>query len=85
MDRAIRNGDTLTSAPFIPLLVKEQRAVAKEVGCAFFDTYQAMGGPGAMPRWVRRGLGQADLTHPTAIGADIIGTWLYRALMEHMR
>jgi lysophospholipase L1-like esterase len=85
MDRAVRNGDSLTSASFIPLLVKEQRAVAREVGCAFFDTYQAMGGPGAMPRWVRRGLGQADLTHPTAVGADIIGTWLYRAVMENMR
>ena len=85
MDRAVRNGDSLTSASFIPLLVKEQRAVAEEVGCAFFDTYQAMGGPGAMPRWVHRGLGQADLTHPTAVGADIIGTWLYRAMMEHMR
>jgi lysophospholipase L1-like esterase len=82
MDRATRNGDTLTSSSFIPLLIAEQRAVAKEVACAFFDTYQAMGGLGAMPRWVRRGLGQADLTHPTAVGADIIGTWIYRAVME---
>ncbi len=85
MDRAVRSGDTLESASFIPLLVNEQRAVAREVGCAFFDTYQAMGGQGAMPRWVRRGLGQADLTHPTAVGADIIGTWLYRAMLENLR
>ena len=35
-----------------------------------------------MPRWVRKGLGQADLTHPTAVGAEIIGTWIYRALMQ---
>jgi lysophospholipase L1-like esterase len=84
MDRAVRSGDTLASASFIPLLVAEQRAVAREVGCAFFDTYQAMGGLGAMPRWVQRGLGQADLTHPSAIGADIIGTWLYRAIIEKM-
>ncbi len=85
MDRAVRNGDSLTSSTFIPLLVKEQRAVAKDVGCAFFDTYQAMGGPGAMPKWVRRGLGQADLTHPSAVGADIIGTWIYRAVMEKLK
>jgi len=82
MDRATRKGDTVTSSSFIPMLVAEQRAVAQEVGCAFFDTYQAMGGPGSMPRWVRRGLGQADLTHPTAVGAYLIGTWIYRALME---
>lgn len=84
MDRAIRKGDSVTSSFFIPLLVKEQRAVAKEVGCAFFDTFQAMGGNGAMPRWLKRGLGQADLTHPTAVGADIIGTWIYRAIMAKM-
>jgi hypothetical protein len=35
-----------------------------------------------MATWVRRGLGSPDLTHPTTIGADMIGTWLYRALME---
>ncbi len=84
MDRAIRKGDTVTSSFFIPMLVKEQRAVAKEVGCAFFDTFQAMGGNGSMPRWFKKGLGQADLTHPTAVGADIIGTWLYRAMMGKM-
>lgn len=83
MDRATRNGDTVSSSSFIPLLVKEQRAVAHEVGCAFFDTYQAMGGLGSMPRWFKRGLGQADLTHPTAVGADVIGTWLFRAIMEN--
>jgi lysophospholipase L1-like esterase len=82
MDRATRKGDTVSSSSFIPMLVAEQRSVAMEVGCAFFDTYQAMGGLGSMPRWVKRGLGQADLTHPTAVGADIIGTWIYRALME---
>jgi hypothetical protein len=31
---------------------------------------------------VRRGLGQPDLTHPTTLGADIIGTWIFRALMN---
>jgi hypothetical protein len=35
-----------------------------------------------MPTWVRRGLGQPDLTHPTTLGADVIGTWIYRALMD---
>jgi len=85
MDRAIRKGDSVSSSSFIPMLVKEQRAVAIEVGCAFFDTFQAMGGMGSMPRWVKRGLGQADLTHPTAVGADILGTWIYRAVMAKMR
>ncbi len=43
------------------------------------------GRPGSMAIWVRRQLGQADLTHPTAVGADVIGTWVFRALMKRYR
>jgi hypothetical protein len=68
--------------PVIPAIVSEQRKAALEVGCAFFDTYQAMGGPGSMAVWVERGLGQADLTHPTGVGSEVIGNWIFRALMR---
>ena len=81
MDRAAKVGDEIVSLRVMPDLLKNQREAALEAGCAFFDTYQAMGGARSMPRWVKKGLGQADLTHPTSIGADIIGTWIYRALM----
>lgn len=82
MDRASKKGDEIRSLSIIPKLLAEQRAVAAEVGCAFFDTYHAMGGAGSMPNWVKRGLGQADLTHPSSIAADMIGTWIFRALMQ---
>jgi lysophospholipase L1-like esterase len=82
MDRASKKGDLLRSMRIIPMIVKEQRAAAKAVGCAFFDTFQAMGGNGGMPNWVRRGLGQADLTHPTGVGSEILARWIYRALMK---
>ncbi len=81
-DVARKEGAGIVSARIMPELVKAQREVALEVGCAFFDTHEAMGGPGSMPTWVRRGLGQPDLTHPTTLGADVIGTWIYRALMD---
>jgi len=81
MDRAAKVGDEIVSLRVMPDLLKNQREAALEAGCAFFDTYQAMGGARSMPRWVKKGLGQADLTHPTSVGADIIGTWVYRALM----
>ncbi|HEX6767097.1 MAG TPA: hypothetical protein VF103_16485, partial [Polyangiaceae bacterium] len=51
-------------------------------GCAFYDTYGAMGGKGSMPIWVKRGLGQADLTHPTGAGAERIGDWVFDAVMR---
>jgi hypothetical protein len=82
MDRAAKVGDEIVSMRVIPAIVAEQRSTAAEVGCAFFDTYAAMGGAHSMPTWVRRGLGQADLTHPTAIGSEVIGNWIFRALMQ---
>ena len=81
MDRASKKDDTLMSMRVIPMIVAEQRKAAKTVGCAFFDTFEAMKGLGGMPGWVRRGLGQADLTHPTGVGSEILARWIYRALM----
>jgi lysophospholipase L1-like esterase len=49
MDRAARQGESIVSVRVIPSLVEEQRKVAAELGCGFFDTYVAMGGKGSMP------------------------------------
>lgn len=82
MDRARQVDEGMITVPIIPLIVEEQRKVAHEVGCAFWNTFEAMGGRGSMARWVRRELGQADLTHPTGAGAERLGNWLYSALLE---
>jgi lysophospholipase L1-like esterase len=82
MDRAVKQGDELVSVRVIPSLVEEQRNVAAEVGCAFFDTYTAMGGRGSMAIWVRRGLGQADLMHPTGAGAERISDWVLDVMLR---
>ncbi|HEY3497041.1 MAG TPA: GDSL-type esterase/lipase family protein, partial [Polyangiaceae bacterium] len=82
MDRAAKQGEEIVSVRVIPSLVEEQRLVSEEVGCAFFDTYRAMGGRGSMPIWVRRGLAQADLTHPSGVGAERIGHWVFGAVMR---
>lgn len=82
MDRASKKDEGLVSMRVIPMLVAEQRKAARTVGCAFFDTFEAMKGQGGMPGWVRRGLGQADLTHPTGVGSEVLARWIYRALMS---
>jgi lysophospholipase L1-like esterase len=82
MDRAAKVGDEIVSLRVMPELLENQKQAALDAGCAFFDTWTAMGGARSMPRWVKKGLGQADLTHPTAVGAEIIGTWIYRALLQ---
>jgi lysophospholipase L1-like esterase len=82
MDRATKRDDEIVSVRYVAALVEEQRRAALDLGCAFFDTYRAMGGRGSMPLWVKRGLGQADLTHPTGAGADRIGNWIYGAMLS---
>jgi lysophospholipase L1-like esterase len=82
MDRAEKKGTALATMPVIPAIVSEQKKAATAAGCAFFDTFAAMGGAGSMAAWVERGLGQADLTHPTGVGSEVIGNWIFRALMQ---
>jgi lysophospholipase L1-like esterase len=82
MDRAAKQGDEIVSVRVVPALVEEQRQVALELGCAYFDTYRAMGGKGSMPVWVKRGLAQADLIHPSGAGAERLANWIYGALLR---
>jgi hypothetical protein len=58
----------------IPEIVGIQREVAAETHCAFFDTYDAMGGDGTMGRWFTASprLVTADLLHPTPQGATLV-------------
>lgn len=82
MDRAEKKGDRYSSRPVVPKLSAIQKKVAAEVGCGFWDTMAAMGGFGSMGIWAQRGLGGADLAHPSSAGAELLGNWIYLALME---
>lgn len=83
LDHGEREGARIVSRPIVSKLVNAQREVAKAEGCAFFDTYQAMGGEGSMGRWVRSNpsLGSGDLAHLTHHGHKVVGGMLYRALV----
>jgi lysophospholipase L1-like esterase len=81
MDRADKKGDSYATRPVIPELNRIQRQLAKELGCAFFDTFEAMGGRGSMGVWVQRGLGGKDLVHPTNEGAAVLAGYLEEALL----
>jgi lysophospholipase L1-like esterase len=85
LDQGERNarGDIQTLGP-LPGIVETQRQVSKEQGCAFFDTYKAMGGYGAVGRWynARPRLFGPDLRHATPTGYAIIGDMYYQALMK---
>jgi lysophospholipase L1-like esterase len=86
MDRAERDEHgELVSRPVVERIATVQRRVAYMDGCAFFDTYRAMGGEGSMAVWARTGLGGGDFTHPTKQGADRVGAMLFSSLMDGYR
>jgi lysophospholipase L1-like esterase len=85
MDRGERvaRGEIVTLAT-IPKLVQIQQRVACDTGCAFFNTYEAMGGSGTMARWYEAHprMVSADFIHPSPAGAKIVGTLVYKALCD---
>lgn len=83
MDRAGSGAGGLETRPIIPRLVEAQRKVALKVGCAFWNTFDAMGGAGSMGRWTKTKprLASGDLTHPSPAGGQLVGELLFGALM----
>ena len=85
MDRGKRAGaGKVVTLESIPKIVAMQQRVASETGCAFFNMFAAMGGPGTMARWHsgKNHLVGADLTHPNADGAETVGVLIYEALID---
>jgi hypothetical protein len=71
------------SYPNIIKIRNAQKKAAFRAGCAFWDTYEAMGGENSMPSWVNADptLASPDYTHFNHSGAQIIARMLYKALM----
>lgn len=68
----------------VPKLVASQARVAAEQGCAFFNTFEAMGGTDSVARWYHASpqLVGADFAHPTAEGHEVIAGLLHQSLMH---
>ena len=69
-------GKTWTTNPRLAEVIKVERAVASAQGCAFFDTFAAMGGEGTAQAWRQRtpAASRPDHLHYTPVG--------YRALSD---
>ena len=84
MDRGQKaESGEIETMPTIPRIVNIQRRVANETGCAFFDTFNSMGGEGTMARWysAEPRLVAADLIHPHGDGGKIIANLLTKELL----
>jgi lysophospholipase L1-like esterase len=84
IDHGRRVGKQIETRSIVPRLVQSQRKVALEEGCAFFNTYRAMGGRNSIARWynARPQLAAPDFSHPTPAGQGVIATLVYRAMMK---
>lgn len=60
------------SFPLTLKVVAQRPALARENGAAFWDLWRAMGGEGAMSRFVRDDMADPDAIHLNARGADRI-------------
>ncbi|MEM6993727.1 MAG: GDSL-type esterase/lipase family protein [Myxococcota bacterium] len=67
----------------VEVIVAAQRDVAKRAGCAFFDTYAAMGGGGSLRKWrdADPPLAAKDLKHLNHAGRELLGGWIYDAIL----
>lgn len=84
MDRGEMVGAEIVTPPTLEKLIEVQKQVAAETGCAFFNTFSAMGGAGTMARWYRAQprLVSADFMHPLPAGAAIVGLLFEGALIR---
>jgi lysophospholipase L1-like esterase len=82
-DAAQQTENGIESYPNIEKIRDAQRNAAFANGCAFWDSYQAMGGKNSMYSWVHADppLAQKDYTHLTRAGAQIIGELFFRAFI----
>jgi hypothetical protein len=76
------------SYPNVTKIRDAQKKAAFEVGCVFWDLYEAMGGENSMPGWAlaKPPLAQKDFVHFTIGGAKIVAELFCRAWeMEYQK
>ena len=81
LDQAEAQDGAYPSRPVMPAFVHAQRKAAKAVGCAFFSTYDWMGGKGSAAKWYKRGLVGTDFQHLTRKGANKLADGVFDVFM----
>jgi len=80
-DQAEAKDGGYPSRPVMPVLVAAQRSAALAQGCAFYSTYDWMGGKGSAAQWFRKGLVGTDFQHLSRKGANKLSESVFGALM----
>ncbi len=81
-DRGIKEGTEIKSMASCTAMVKAQRELARNSGVIFWDTREAMGGPGAVADWRKRRLVNADYIHLNHAGGKELATLMFNAFAK---
>ena len=84
-DQAEARDGGYPSRPVMPALIDAQRKAAHASGCAFFSTYDWMGGKGSAAKWFRKGYVGSDFQHLSRKGANKMADAVFDALMAGYR
>jgi lysophospholipase L1-like esterase len=83
-DMARRVDGVMASYPNIEKIRDAQKRAAFRAGCAFWDTYKAMGGKNSIVSWAHAqpSLASKDFCHFSATGATLLAELLYRSIRQ---
>ncbi len=84
-DRGQKAGGTVKSIPTAQFMVDAQRDLARETGCLFWDTREAMGGEDAVVEWRNKGFINPDYIHLNAKGGAALATLLTTAIRDAVK
>jgi lysophospholipase L1-like esterase len=80
-DQAEAKDGGYASRPVMPVLIAAQRNAARSQGCAFYSTYDWMGGKGSAMTWFRKGLVGSDFLHLSRKGSNRLSDAVFGVLM----
>lgn len=83
-DMSVKDKDRFVTYPILPAVRDALKKAAFDRGVAYWDLFEAMGGPQSMPQWVKAEppLASTDHIHFTPKGARLVAEWFYDALEE---
>lgn len=86
-DRAFRYGGEYKSAVGIDSLIRIQATVAYETGSAFYNQFASMGGTNSIVDWAKQNpsLANKDYVHPNHRGAEVLGNYMFGAIMNEYK
>ena len=84
LDQAHKERGEVLSKPTLENIIRFQREVAEQEGCAYWDARAAMGGKNSFNAWLNHSpaLASPDLAHLTGRGRHLIGETLADVLMR---